>query len=612
MNWEVPTMRSKTSSSNGSLFRRCLKRYWPLTFVLFVITALWIDVPLAQQLSYTAQNATDSVSMPGVVMMHLCGAASDAPIFAALFALAAAMAVFEHTYSPKLTGLFASLPVRRETLFWSHWLAGLWMLLSVGLVAALAVLPVSAVYSAVNLKAVLLWLGVWTLDCLAFYGIAVFCVMLTGHVLVIPALYALINFAGSALNLMLGGLVANYTYGVSGLSSELDWLHTLSPFVRLVTEVGPRYGSGSYNTISDAVSGLEGWGWAIGYAIVGLILTVCALLLFMRRQNECAQETTAFPVLKPILKYTVTGFFALGIPFAVLFFFGGFRFYSGAADGKFFAAHLALSLVGAVIGYFVSEMIIRKSLGAFSGKGLVKALIVGLLACALVCAFRFDAFGIAKRVPAAADVQTAQLEIGGQRYALDETDEIEAAIALQREILAQHAESGTAAVYDGPGAYCHLSYLLRDGSVLTRQYPLPAGPGLDTLEDMLNREPLRSANELVTPPVPVDAAHIDRIWIDLNTGATVELYGEEAAAFYRDAVLPDIAEGHYGKVVLPFDDDDYSHTHYDVRIGVGLKIDDRMDFQSLVYEPTVETTHTNAWLESFGVTLTPIADQSDG
>ena len=63
---------------------------------------------------------------------------------------------------------------------------------------------------------------------------------------------------------------------------------------------------------------------------------------------------------------------------------------------------------------------------------------------------------------------------------------------------------------------------------------------------------------------------------------------------------------------MPFDDDDYSHTHYGVSIGVGLKIDDRMDFQSLVYEPTVETTHTNAWLEDFGLTLTLIADQTDG
>ncbi len=607
MNWEVPTMQSKTSCSNASLFRRCLKRYWPLTFVMAVALLLFIAFPIADQLSYLARSgeATTPGALHNALMGQLASQAGFSAFYAALFALAAAMAVFEHTYSPKLTGLFAALPVRREKIFASHWLAGLWMLLIPGLVTALAVFLIALSFGAAD-ASILAWFGVWALESAAFFGIAVFCVMLTGHVLVIPALYALVNFAGSSLSLMLSGLVGTYTYGVNGVSGELDWMHTLSPLVRLMTSVGARFDN------AGLITGIRGWGWAVAYAIVGLILSALALLLFQKRQNECAQETTSFPVLRPILKYIVTAFFALGFPFIVLFFLGGYSFY-GDADRGFFLLHLALTLIGAVIGYFFSEMIIRKSLNAFSGKGLLKALIVGLLACALVCAFRFDAFGIAGRVPAAENVQSAQLEVNGERFSLTDRDGIDACIALHREILAEHENGGSRSSDDGSGANCYLNYLQKDGSVLSRTYQIPAVELLDRLKDMLNSEPLHSANVVVTPPVPVDAAHIDEIWIDLPTGAAIELYGEEAAAFYRDVILPDIAEGHYGVISFDFDNDVYERTHYGVNIGVSLRTDDNPDNSvTIFYEPSVETAHTNAWLESFGVTLTPIADQRDG
>ena len=190
-------MQSKTSFSDTSLFRRCLKRYWPLTFVMLVLLILFVVIPAANAANSLVHGGGSGDTPAQAALMRLVASTQSSVFTAFVFALGTAMCVFEHTYSAKLTGLFASLPVRREKLFWQHWLAGLWMLWSVGIVTALAVMIVTLSQGALSMTGALSWLGMWLLNTLTFYGIAVFCVMLTGNVLVIPALYALINFAAS-------------------------------------------------------------------------------------------------------------------------------------------------------------------------------------------------------------------------------------------------------------------------------------------------------------------------------------------------------------------------------------------------------------------------------
>ena len=275
MSWEVWTMKSRTSCSEMSLFRRCLQRYWPFWLGMAAVMVLFYVLPLANMLSDPSRPQVASGNL-GPVQIFVYGHMDTCLLYALLFGLIAAMLVFEHTYSTKLTGLFASLPVKRGRLFWQHWLAGAVMLLSTGLLIALALLAVEAVYGAADLPSALTFLAVWSMESLTFYGIAAFCVMLTGHVLVIPALYLLLNFAGSALNLMLGGLVTSYSYGVMNGTNGLEWLHTLSPVVRLMTECGQGFGPNGEST------GFIGWGWVIGYFIVGMIFTALALWLVDR------------------------------------------------------------------------------------------------------------------------------------------------------------------------------------------------------------------------------------------------------------------------------------------------------------------------------------------
>lgn len=602
-------MKSKTLSSD-SLFRRCLKHYWPVWLGLFALLLFSQVFPLASNLRGAANEGVSAGALRKIAMERLMWSLDEMPILTALFGLAAAMAVFEHVYSQKLSGLFASLPVRREKVFWQHWLAGAVMLALLGVIAAVLLLAVEAVFGAADLVTVLSWLGFYCMEAITFFGIAAFCVMLTGHVLVVPALFLLLNAAGSALNIMLGGLVQTYTYGVQNGASAFSWLHALSPAVKLASETGPHY-------IRDQIVGMNGWGWVVGYFIVGLLLTALALLLYKRRDMERALDTTAFPVLRPILKYVITVFFALGVPFLVLFFLDGFSFYGLNASGtKFFGAHLALTVLGAVIGYFLSEMIIRKSLRAFDLRGWAKALLVGALCCGVVCLFRFDGFGISRRVPAPETVQSVQLRASNGYYNVEAPEGVAAVEDLHREILARRAE--TERIIDSGrelgGAYLDFNYVLESGKVLNRAYFIPDSELLQIAEDALNGPALLQTRQELSPPVPIDQDHVlgGTIWYTQNgVSQTMDLSVAQALSLYEDGILPDCKAGAYGKADLGFDEQTYLNTVYTASIEIYLKADD-MAGGSLSYQPTVDTTDTNAWLEAHNVPLVLQKDADQG
>ena len=599
-------MRSKTLSSD-SLLRRCLKRYWPVWLGVFALLLFTQVFPLASELRAAVNEGLRAAAARQIANQRLMWNLDTLPLLAALFGLMTAMAVFEHVCSAKLSGLFASLPVRRETVFWQHWLAGAVMLVLLSVLTAAILLAVEAVFGAADFTIVLSWLGACAMETITFYGIASFCVMLTGHVLVIPALFLLVNAAGSALNLMLGALTTAYSYGVRSGMAALSWLHTLSPAVKLSSETGPRI-------VRDQIVGMEGWGWIVGYFAVGLILTVLALLLFKRRDMERALDTTAFPVLRPILKYIITVFFALGVPFLVLFFLDGFSFYGANEPGaRIFGAHLALTALGALIGYFLSEMIIRKSLRAFDLRGWAKALLVGALCCGVVCLFRFDAFGISRRVPAPETVQAVEVRAGNGYYHVESPEGVAAVEDLHREILARRAETESviASNQELAGTYLELNYLLENGRTLNRGYFIPDGELLQLAEDALNGPALQQTRRELSPPVPMDKDHVlgGTIWYVKNGESNaMDLSVSQALSLYEEGILPDCQNGAYGKVDLCFDEQTYLNTVYTASIELYLKEDDVYG-SSLNYQPKLDTTHTNAWLEAHGV---PLVLQRDG
>ncbi len=588
-------MQSKTSFSNLTLFKRCLSRYWPLWVIIFVIMTFLGPVALGSTLSYL-----ESQHIPAKELLEASGAnvydtLRKMPLYTAVAGILAAVASFDFLFSTKLTGLMSSIPTKRSSVFLQHYLAGAVMLLSSLLVTAIAILAVQAAHHAVTFSIVLEVFAVSALECLIFYSIAVFCCTLTGHFLVAIALYGLVNLAAGILWALLSWFISSYVFGVNSLSGG-KWLVWLSPALQLMTK----------SDITE--TGFTGWPWVWIYTAVAAVLTVLACILFQKRHMERAQDTVAFPKLRPVLKYIVTFYAALGLPLMM-------SSVAEVSDVQFsLPTHLLLTVVSAVIGYFISEMIIQKSLRVFQKKHWIGIAAAAVVCCLVVCGLRLDWPGIGHRIPDPEQVDAVMMQAGDNFYVNSEKG-IEAVEELHRSILDAFDNGVIQEMDERESAYISLNYLLKNGEVEARQYAFAYNADFaKTVEDALNREPLRSENIQINPPLPVDADHIADAWVNWRDEGSesdewqqMHLTAADMADLYENGIRPDCMQDAFGATGLHFDKE-LADKQYEATIEISLYEPSEGPTTSswyVSYTPNTDTENTNAWLTAHGVKLTP-------
>lgn len=116
-------MKSKISFFNAGLFRSTLRRFWPLWTIHFAGWLLFLPV-------LTLMNNLGPNKSTNFIFAICESAVFASSVVAFIMAILAAMAVFSFMYSSRSTGLIASLPVRREAIFGSAWLGGVFAVLA--------------------------------------------------------------------------------------------------------------------------------------------------------------------------------------------------------------------------------------------------------------------------------------------------------------------------------------------------------------------------------------------------------------------------------------------------------------------------------------------------
>jgi len=133
---------------------------------------------------------------------------------------------------------FGSLPVRREGLFATHYLAGLAFLVVPNAAIFLLTLLIEAIGGTVLLPGLGFWLAVACGECFFFYSLAVFCGMFTGHILALPAFYAVINFLVIGVTELLSVVFRAFYHGFSGFADGVhEVVKWFTPVVRLEERV---------------------------------------------------------------------------------------------------------------------------------------------------------------------------------------------------------------------------------------------------------------------------------------------------------------------------------------------------------------------------------------
>lgn len=533
MRWEVPTMRSATSFFDKTTARSDLRRHWPIAFIYTCVWLVGLPVNLWSSSMWMPEEMTPALRAAQIIIGSYPTLAGALFVFGCVLA----MALMGYLMSPRAVGLLHALPVRRGTLLATHTLVG-WLMLNVpALLAVLVSIPVQAYYGGVAWGALGAWLLVHCGLSLFFLALGLLCAMVTGWLLAIPAIYAVVNFAVIAVAGLVRTLCSLFCYGYAGDDDFAPFVYWLTPVVNLVKRFG---------TCCVERSDASPYPWqvqfpadvvhAVGiYTAAGAALLALTYLLYRRRKSESAADPAAFPWMRQVFRYGTGLLDGLALGLGLYQLVLGWRMES--ETGRWVGLLVSTVLMGALC-YYAAEMLVRKSLRvlrrSLPGAGLVCVLL------ALVCAgARFDVSGYAARVPDVSAVTQVQLRgsLGLSAVNCTEPETIETVIALHREIITLRPDE------DDPenSAYITLRYTLTDGSTLTRAYQLnPAGELEDALETVFNTGEVREKSLITsrhTGSWRGGYLSLDR------TGDAMQLTAAQAGEIYG-ALLRDIAQGH--------------------------------------------------------------------
>ena len=586
-------MTSKTFCCNGTLLGKTIKRFWPLWLGYLLVWLLMLPLMLYASLSTFYSDVAYTIRVQDSIYTLLC---YGAPILVFLMAPLAATAVFSYLYNTKRAGVFASLPIRREGAFLSLTLAGLIPMLSAHVLTAAVSALVELAYGFIDWASLLTFLGITTLYTLNFYGFAVLCAQLTGHLLIAPTVYAVLSFTAPAIEFLCSGLASMFIYGYQMHTFEISTY--LSPLVAIMRFSGVEPVE-SKETISAWV--YHGWQVNAIYGAIGAVLIGLALLLYRKRRMESAGDVVAVKPLKKVFAVMLGGGcgLVLGALLAAIF-------SATNATGDSFAAVSIGAVLGCWIGYFGAEMLMRKTFRVFGETWRGFAILLAVLALFL-CTLRFDLLGWERNLPQAGNVESVVIACNGIDEELSDTENIEAVLRLNKDVVAHRADENEYSTY------LRVDYTLRNGAHYLRVYDrVPSyEANADGKRIAEEANAIFNSAEAIAARFPTDVTHTQFHYTsaDYSIGdyyQSIEITPEEAYEWYVTCILPDVADGTLGR--LDVSNTSFSGVYCYLEIyddltpaATGAFAYTRENYTQVLIAPTRESVRTTAWLIEHGL-----------
>ena len=474
-------MKSRTSFFDQTVLKKDITRFAPL-WGLYLIGGLLVALTsgVANSRSYYLADGLGNCIGP-MSVISIC------------YAALAAQLLFGDLFNTRLCNALHAMPLRREGWFFTHVTAGLLFSVVPNAIISLALM----LFLGEFWYTALLWLLGMTLHYLFFFGLAVFCMMLTGNRFASAAVYAIINFFSMIVMWFSSTVFGPLMYGVV---IRTEGFSPFSPVVKLCSGNDyllfehdlscPCVKNGNFHEIvitRDHVYrfyGLmtESWVYLIILAAIGIGLGAAALVLYRKRHLESAGDFVAFKSIRPV--FTLVYTLCVG---AVLQIFGNLL-----EETKYI-----FLLIGLIIGYFTSQMLLSRSLRVFQKKNWIHAALILALVFGSVGLCKIDAFGIVRWTPDASDV--VSIKVADSRvteFRPNNTDaefldkaSIEKLISIH-ELL--HAEGAPADRLNGNGVQnVTICYTLKDGREVYRQYKASrGGEALRQLDELIFCNPV--------------------------------------------------------------------------------------------------------------------------
>jgi len=526
-------MKSRTFCCDAAILKRTIRKGLPLWGAYLVL--LLVIMPM---ILYSDRSWTSVVDYQDHILSI---AAHGSQIFGAAYGLAAACLVFSWMYKSRSANFFGALPVTRAGLFCTNYLAGLLFAVVPHGIVTLLCLPLAITWGVKIVTALGTWFVVMTLIYVFYYSFAVLLAMIVGNLIALPLLYGVLNFTAIVVELIVRDLMEYFIFGLCSTRRLLfDWASPL--YYTVIQGDGPDV---FRHWRSDAPGVMECWfeGWPMVLIMgaVGIAFALLAFLLHKYRRMESAGDVIAVRHLKPVFLYcfTVGCSIVLGYALANLLL-------SGSIGTEDFVGVLLCMLVGAFAGYFSGQMMLHKSMRVFRKRHWLNWGVTALCITAVLLCVRFDVFGYARYIPDQDEIEAANLGYNGDFY--EDPAFISQVMELHQQCVDRQQETEQS---DPQGGFnrCYISYLLKDGTMVERQYLLPVSPEHAQDANSLIRRYEAAYNNpgykvIRCLPKDYEAADIESCHIYTYSGTQKELLltRQETYEFMKTCLEPDLRE----------------------------------------------------------------------
>ena len=605
-------MRFGTSFFNGTLYQKTVMRFWPVWALYFIFWLMVLPMRFLSEAMRRSQWESEAD-----LIAYLQMQARDIPtmlrsllILSAIMGILCAMAVFSYLYSHRSACMIHALPMRRETIFGSQYLAGLSFFMVPHIIIYVLMLATEVSMNCLNLWSLTLWFLVQSGTCFFFYSFGVFCAMFTGHLLALPVFYGILNGLVLVVLALIQEVCRIYLYGFAGFGTIVEegavWL---TPFIKLYTAINT-----SYVQPLDQVRLFDAK-VVIVYAVVGVLLTVAALLLYRGRHIESAGDVVSVKIVRPIFKY-------------------GFALCVGLSGGMVTKAILYLEnnvafmlwmVIWGIVGYFVAEMLLQKSFRVLKAwKGSVAVVIAIVLFSVSIYQ---DWYGFEQWTPNPEQVERVQLtglrgspwDSANSEIDRDDVEGIAQMVALHQAIIHQD----TTGKGNQDTGWATITYIMKDGHTIRRSYDgismyegdlttegTVAYAAQAILDDRENVAQLYNIEEVNLNRLV--ECYIDSIWNE-ETQKMETLYLDGGTQKLWDAVQQDFAEGTLGvRYLFDGSEERQNNTYYsDLTFIYESKSTNAYDESDVSYQMhwritlTPQATHTLTALRELGVLKEP-------
>lgn len=554
-------MRSRTSFFNKQLYRKNLTRFAPV-FLLYIVS-LFMGLVLMYQddreMAHTfwfASRLADSIQVMAFVNL--------------VFGVAMALLLFGDLYNNRLCMGLHAMPLRRETIFGTNILSGLTFSLVPTAIMTLACIPLlNATYVTGAWKIALWWFLSANLQFVAFFGIGVFSAFLTGNWVAMLAVYGALNCGAYLVYFALETLYVPLLYGVVLTDAIPSLLTPGSMIDRSIVELDnylnifrPQFqATGAYANFE-----IQGYNLTVlaVWTLVGIALLGVSVLLYRRRNLECAGDAVAVRFLRPVFQVgAATAAGVVAVAAAEIF-------YSYRISGQENLRYILL-VFGLVVGWFGSGMFLERSTRVFRRKDFLQLGILGAVIALSITATKLDVLGIEEWKPAPEQVRSITIASNTSLECSDEAD-IKLLLELQEMALEDRVQDGgnyplryiqsvgrkDARIpeegfrydedYDPDEAHVNagevtLQFHLKSGRTVVRRYPVwYSFEEGEIIREFMSRWELVWNYARWGSSEPLDPDHVNRIYVDGLYRDTEQDMTREDALSLLEAIRLDCEE----------------------------------------------------------------------